>query len=67
MYNVHHTLLPSKDNSTQARVSKKILKQIGNKNITTQDFMDYLNQSGLSQEVIKSNIDKNKLKKLKMA
>ena len=38
--------------------------KIGNKNITTQDFMDYLNQSGLSQEVIKSNIDKNIIEEL---
>jgi peptidyl-prolyl cis-trans isomerase D len=38
--------------------------KISNKNITTQDFMDYLNQSGLSQEVIKSNIDKNIIEEL---
>ena len=38
--------------------------RINNKNISTQDFMDYLNQSGLSQKVIKENIDKNILEEL---
>ena len=40
------------------------IAKIGNKNISTQDFMDYLNQSGLSQQVIKSNIDKNIIEEL---
>jgi len=35
------------------------IAKINNTNISTQDFMDYLNQSGLSQQVIKENIDKN--------
>ena len=38
--------------------------KINNKNITTKDFMDYLNRSGLSQQVIKENIDKNILEEL---
>ena len=29
------------------------IAKINNTNISTQDFMDYLNQSGLSQQVIK--------------
>ena len=32
--------------------------------ILAQDFMDYLNQSGLSQQVIKENIDKNIIEEL---
>tara|TARA_B100000767_G_scaffold132322_1_gene125649 strand:- start:281 stop:1702 length:1422 start_codon:yes stop_codon:yes gene_type:complete len=40
------------------------IAKINNKNISTQDFMDYLNQSGLSQQVIKENIDKNILEEL---
>ena len=35
------------------------IAKINNKNISAQDFMEYLNQSGLSQQVIKENIDKN--------
>ena len=35
------------------------IAKINNKNVSTQDFMDYLNRSGLSQKVIKENIDKN--------
>ena len=35
------------------------IAKVGNRNISTQDFMDYLNRSGLSQQVIKENIDKN--------
>jgi peptidyl-prolyl cis-trans isomerase D len=38
--------------------------KINNTNISTQDFMDYLNRSGLSQKVIKENIDKNILEEL---
>ena len=38
--------------------------KINNTNISTQDFMDYLNKSGLSQEVIKENIDKNIIEEL---
>jgi len=40
------------------------IAKINNTNITTQDFMDYLNQSGLSQKVIKDNIDKNIIEEL---
>ena len=40
------------------------IAKINNKNITTQDFMDYLNQSGLSQQVIKENLDKNIIEEL---
>jgi len=38
--------------------------KINNTNISTQDFMDYLNQSGLSQQVIRQNIDKNVIEEL---
>ena len=40
------------------------IAKINNKNISTQDFMDYLNQSGLSKQVIKENIDQNILEEL---
>ena len=40
------------------------IAKINNTNITTQDFMDYLNQSGLSQKVLKENIDKNIIEEL---
>tara|TARA_B110000037_G_scaffold161301_1_gene182196 strand:- start:412 stop:1833 length:1422 start_codon:yes stop_codon:yes gene_type:complete len=40
------------------------IAKINDTNISTQDFMDYLNQSGLSQEVIKKNIDKNVIEEL---
>ena len=40
------------------------IAKINNTNISTQDFMDYLNQSGLSQQVIKENIDKNIIEQL---
>ena len=40
------------------------IAKINNKNISTQDFMDYLNQSGLSQKVLKENIDKNIIEEL---
>ena len=40
------------------------IAKINKKNISTQDFMNYLNQSGLSQKVIKENIDKNILEEL---
>ena len=38
--------------------------KINNKNISTQDFMNYLNKSGLSQKVIKENINKNIIEEL---
>jgi len=40
------------------------IAKINNKNVSTQDFMDYLNKSGLSQQVIKNNIDKNIIEEL---
>ena len=40
------------------------IAKINNTNISTQDFMDYLNESGLSQKVIKENIDKNIIEEL---
>ena len=40
------------------------IAKINNTNISTQDFMNYLNSSGLSQQVIKANIDKNILEEL---
>ncbi|MDA9616182.1 SurA N-terminal domain-containing protein [Candidatus Pelagibacter sp.] len=40
------------------------IAKINNTNISTQDFMDYLNQSKLSQQVIKENIDKNVIEEL---
>ena len=40
------------------------IAKINNTNISAQDFMDYLNQSGLSQQVIKENIDKNIIEEL---
>ena len=40
------------------------IAKINNINISTQEFMNYLNQSGLSQQVIKENIDKNILEEL---
>jgi len=40
------------------------IAKINNKKISTQDFMEYLTQSGLSQQVIKENIDKNILEEL---
>ena len=40
------------------------IAKINSKNVSTQDFMDYLNESGLSQQVIKDNIDKNIIEEL---
>mgnify|MGYP000921794799 CR=1 FL=1 len=40
------------------------IAKINKTNISTQDFMNYLNQSGLSQQVLKDNIDKNILEEL---
>ena len=40
------------------------IAKINNTNISTQDFMDYLNKSGLSQQVIKENINKNVIEEL---
>ena len=40
------------------------IAKINNTNISTQDFMDYLNASGLSQQVMKENINKNIIEEL---
>jgi len=40
------------------------IAKINNVNISTQDFMDYLNRSGLSQQVIKDKIDQNIIEEL---
>ena len=40
------------------------IAKINNTNISTQDFMDYLNESGLSQQIVKENIDKNIIEEL---
>ena len=40
------------------------IAKINNINLSTQDFMDYLNKSGLSQQVLKNNIDKNIIEEL---
>jgi len=47
------------NNGNQNNIAK-----INNTNISTQDFMDYLNESGLSQQVIKENINKNIIEEL---
>ena len=44
--------------------NKNNIAKINNIRISTQDFMDYLNNSGLSQQVIKNNIDKNIIEEL---
>ena len=40
------------------------IAKINSTNISTQDFMDYLNQSNLSQQVIKENINKKIIEEL---
>jgi len=40
------------------------IAKINNTNISTQDFMNYLNESRLSQQIIKENIDKNIIEEL---
>ncbi len=40
------------------------IAKINNDNISTQDFLDYLRQLGLSDEVIKNNIEKNIIEEL---
>ena len=44
--------------------NKNNIVKINNIRISTQDFMDYLNNSGLSQQVIKNNIDKDIIEEL---
>ena len=38
--------------------------KINEKNISTQEFMDYLNKSGISETVIRENLDKNIIEEL---
>ena len=40
------------------------IAKINSTNISTQDFMDYLNETRISQQVIKENIDKNIIEEL---
>ena len=40
------------------------IAKINNTKISTQDFMNYLNESGLSEQVIRNNIDKNIIEEL---
>ncbi len=40
------------------------IAKINKTNVTTQDFMNYLNQSGFSQEIIRDNIDNNIIEEL---
>ena len=40
------------------------IAKINKTNVTTQDFMNYLNQSGFSQEVIRDNLDNNIIEEL---
>ena len=40
------------------------IAKINNITISTQNYMDYLNESGLSQQQIKDNIDKNIIEEL---
>ena len=44
--------------------NQNTIVKINNTNISTQDFMDYLNETGLSQQVIEENIDKNIIEEL---
>ncbi len=40
------------------------IAKINKTNVTTQDFMDYVNQSGISQETIRNNLDNNIIEEL---
>ncbi len=40
------------------------IAKINKTNLTTQDFMDYVNQSGISQDVIRNNLDNNVIEEL---
>ena len=40
------------------------IAKINKTNLTTQDFIDYVNQSGISQEAIRDNLDKNIIEEL---
>ena len=40
------------------------IAKINKTNVTTQEFMDYLNESGISQQVIRNNLNKNIIEEL---
>ena len=40
------------------------IAKINKKNITTQDFIDYINQTGVSQQTIRDNLDNNIIEEL---
>ena len=40
------------------------IAKINKTNVTTQDFMDYLNQSGISQQAIRENLENNIIEEL---
>ena len=40
------------------------IAKINKTNVTTQDFMDYLNESGISQQAIRENLDNNIIEEL---
>ncbi len=40
------------------------IAKINKTNVTTQDFIDYVNQSGISQEAIRNNLDNNIIEEL---
>jgi len=40
------------------------IAKINKTNVTTQDFMDYVNKSGISQEAIRNNLDNNIIEEL---
>jgi len=40
------------------------IAKINNSNISTQDFMDYLNESGISQQAIRNNLENNVIEEL---
>ena len=40
------------------------IAKINKTNVTTQDFMNYLNQSGISQQAIRENLDNNIIEEL---
>ena len=40
------------------------IAKINKTNVTTQDFMDYVNQSGISADAIRNNLDNNIIEEL---
>ena len=41
-----------------------VVAKINNKSVSTQDFVDYINNSRISEDYIKENIDKNILEEM---